>query len=65
MIKIVPAKEIYLKGNNQAVLLLHAFTSHTRDMKKVAIEIHKKVLHAMHHFTEDMGVLQNSYYNIM
>lgn len=42
VIKIIPAKEIYLKGNNHAVLLLHSFTSHTRDMKKVAIEIHKK-----------------------
>ncbi len=42
VIKILPAKEIYLKGDNQAVLLLHSFTSHTRDMKKVATELNKK-----------------------
>lgn len=41
VIKILPAKEIYLKGDNHAVLLLHSFTSHTRDMKKVATELNK------------------------
>ncbi|MGE6517575.1 alpha/beta hydrolase [Lysinibacillus sphaericus] len=42
VIKILPAKEIYLKGNHHAVLLLHSFTSHTRDMKKVATDLHQK-----------------------
>ena len=40
MLKILPAKEIYLQGNEHAVLLLHSFTSHTRDMKKVATSLH-------------------------
>ncbi|MGE7112774.1 alpha/beta hydrolase [Lysinibacillus sp. NPDC047702] len=42
MVKILPAKEIYLKGNEHAILLLHSFTSHTRDMKKVASKLHEK-----------------------
>lgn len=40
--KILPAKEIYLKGHEHAILLLHSFTSHTRDMKKVATVLHEK-----------------------
>lgn len=42
VVKILPAKEIYLKGNEHAILLLHSFTSHTRDMKKVASKLHEK-----------------------
>ncbi|MFJ7733434.1 alpha/beta hydrolase [Lysinibacillus sp. NPDC097231] len=42
VVKILPAKEIYLKGNEHAILLLHSFTSHTRDMKKVATVLHEK-----------------------
>jgi carboxylesterase len=33
---IRPAKEFFLKGNETAILLLHSYTSHTRDMKKLA-----------------------------
>ncbi|WP_052344245.1 alpha/beta hydrolase [Bacillus ndiopicus] len=42
MVTIVPAKEIYIKGSDHAVLLLHSFTSHTRDMKKVATVLHEQ-----------------------
>jgi len=42
VLTILPAKEIYLKGNEHAILLLHSFTSHTRDMKKVAAKLHEK-----------------------
>ncbi|QPA56183.1 alpha/beta hydrolase [Lysinibacillus sphaericus] len=42
VLTILRAKEIYLKGNEHAVLLLHSFTSHTRDMKKVATKLHEK-----------------------
>ncbi|MCK1987787.1 MAG: alpha/beta hydrolase [Lysinibacillus fusiformis] len=42
VLTILPAKEIYLKGNEHAVLLLHSFTSHTRDMKKVATKLHEE-----------------------
>ncbi|MFC7686613.1 alpha/beta hydrolase [Ureibacillus sp. GCM10028918] len=33
---IRPAKELFLNGNDTAILLLHSYTSHTRDMKKLA-----------------------------
>lgn len=33
---IRPAKELFLKGNETAILFLHSYTSHTRDMKKLA-----------------------------
>ncbi|SES43916.1 carboxylesterase [Psychrobacillus sp. OK032] len=33
---IRPAKELFLEGNETAILLLHSYTSHTRDMKKLA-----------------------------
>ncbi|MGG0654980.1 alpha/beta hydrolase [Rummeliibacillus pycnus] len=33
---IRPAKELFLDGNDKAILLLHSYTSHTRDMKKLA-----------------------------
>ena len=33
---IRPAKELFLLGNETAILLLHSYTSHTRDMKKLA-----------------------------
>lgn len=36
MLKIVQPKPIYLAGGEDAVLLLHSFTSTTRDMKKLA-----------------------------
>ncbi|WP_342534489.1 alpha/beta fold hydrolase [Lysinibacillus sp. FSL K6-0057] len=42
MLNILPAKEIYLQGNEHALLLLHSFTSHTRDMKKVATALHSQ-----------------------
>lgn len=42
MVNILPAKEIYLQGNEHALLLLHSFTSHTRDMKKVAAKLHEE-----------------------
>ena len=31
-----PVKELFLKGNETAILLLHSYTSHTRDMKNLA-----------------------------
>ncbi|AUS86535.1 carboxylesterase [Lysinibacillus sp. YS11] len=42
MLNILPAKEIYLQGNEHALLLLHSFTSHTRDMKTVATALHNQ-----------------------
>ncbi|WP_255601724.1 MULTISPECIES: carboxylesterase [Lysinibacillus] len=42
VLNILPAKEIYLQGNEHALLLLHSFTSHTRDMKKVATALHNQ-----------------------
>ncbi|WP_230874941.1 alpha/beta hydrolase [Lysinibacillus cavernae] len=42
VVHILPAKEIYLQGNEHALLLLHSFTSHTRDMKKVATLLHEQ-----------------------
>ncbi len=38
---IRPAKELFLKGNETAILFLHSYTSHTRDMKKLAEYLHE------------------------
>lgn len=38
--KIVVPKSIYLQGDARGVLLLHSFTSTTRDMKKLAEALH-------------------------
>ena len=40
---IRPAKELFLKGNESAILLLHSYTSHTRDMKKLAEYLHAHI----------------------
>lgn len=40
---IRPAKELFLKGNESAILLLHSYTSHTRDMKKLAEYLHAQI----------------------
>lgn len=42
VLNILPAKEIYLQGNEHALLLLHSFTRHTRDVKKVATSLHSQ-----------------------
>ncbi|SER79582.1 carboxylesterase [Psychrobacillus sp. OK032] len=39
--RIKKAQSIYMEGNNTAVLLLHSYTSHTRDMKALAESIHQ------------------------
>lgn len=40
---IRPAKELFLKGNETAILFLHSYTSHTRDMKKLAEYLNKHI----------------------
>ena len=40
---IRPAKEFFLKGNETAILLLHSYTSHTRDMKKLAQYLNEQI----------------------
>lgn len=40
---IRPAKELFLEGNETAILFLHSYTSHTRDMKKLAEYINKYI----------------------
>jgi len=40
---IRPAKELFLKGNDKGILLLHSYTSHTRDMKKLAEYLNKQI----------------------
>lgn len=39
--RIKKAQPIFIEGNDIAVLLLHSFTSHTRDMKALAESIHQ------------------------
>ena len=39
--RIKKAQPIFIEGNDIAVLLLHSFTSHTRDMKALAETIHQ------------------------
>ncbi|WP_203247341.1 alpha/beta hydrolase [Sporosarcina beigongshangi] len=39
--RIKKAQPIFIEGNEIAVLLLHSFTSHTRDMKALAEPIHQ------------------------
>nr|WP_275582660.1 alpha/beta fold hydrolase [Shouchella xiaoxiensis] len=40
--RIVKPRPVYLKGGDKAVLLLHSFTSHTRDMKPLAKFLNEK-----------------------
>ncbi|MDM5333098.1 alpha/beta hydrolase [Ureibacillus composti] len=40
---IRPAQEHFLKGNDTGILLLHSYTSHTRDMKKLAEYLNKQM----------------------
>ncbi|MFJ8234928.1 alpha/beta hydrolase [Ureibacillus sp. NPDC094379] len=40
---IRPAKELFLKGNETGILFLHSYTSHTRDMKKLAEYLNKQM----------------------
>ena len=40
---IRPAKELFLKGNETAILLLHSYTSHTRDMKRLAQYLNEQI----------------------
>lgn len=39
--RIKKAESIFIEGNDTAVLLLHSFTSHTRDMKALAASLHQ------------------------
>lgn len=41
--KILPAKELFLQGNESAILFLHSYTSHTRDMKKLAEYLNERI----------------------
>jgi len=41
--RIKKAQSIYMEGNDTAVLLLHSYTSHTRDMKALAESIHQSL----------------------
>lgn len=41
MMKIVPPKPFFYKGGEKAVLLLHSFTSNTKDMKKLGKYLQK------------------------
>ncbi len=40
---IRPAEELFLEGNETAILLLHSYTSHTRDMKKLAEYLNEQI----------------------
>lgn len=40
---IRPAKELFIKGNDTAILFLHSYTSHTRDMKKLAHDLNEQI----------------------
>lgn len=40
--RIVKPRPVYIKGGERAVLLLHSFTSHTRDMKPLAKYLNEK-----------------------
>lgn len=40
---IRPAEEFFLMGNETAILLLHSYTSHTHDMKKLAVYLNEQI----------------------
>ncbi|MCK2004255.1 alpha/beta hydrolase [[Brevibacterium] frigoritolerans] len=40
---IRPAEELFLKGNETAIIFLHSYTSHTRDLKKLAENLHAHI----------------------